>query len=175
MKQISTVKKDNRTLQWRHWQARRNVFVSGGYKFVRTLYNVVVKVDCLKFWHKPHLWLGGYRGYKSWTWGIQCTPCPHSSDATGHWSIGGYRSYPKTVLCINDCNVLPRDAMLTRYVLGPCVRLSVRPSQAVVLSKRLQVSLINRSIDQSINRSFIRLNKKNQAGHKGCSTTLQVP
>jgi len=32
MKQISTVKQDNRTLhvQWRHWQARRNVFVSGG-------------------------------------------------------------------------------------------------------------------------------------------------
>jgi len=30
-------------------QARRNIFVSGGYKFVRTLYNLVVKVVCLKF------------------------------------------------------------------------------------------------------------------------------
>jgi len=30
-------------------QARKNVFVSGGYKFVRTLYNLVVKVVCLKF------------------------------------------------------------------------------------------------------------------------------
>jgi len=28
-------------------QARRSVFVSGGYKFVRTLYNLVVKVVCL--------------------------------------------------------------------------------------------------------------------------------
>ena len=30
-------------------QARRNVFISGGYKFVQTLYNLVVKVVCLKF------------------------------------------------------------------------------------------------------------------------------
>ena len=30
-------------------QARRNVFVSGGYKLVRTLYNPVVKVVYLKF------------------------------------------------------------------------------------------------------------------------------
>jgi len=43
-----------------NYQARRNVLVSGGgYKFVRTLYNLVVKVVCLKFWHKPHLWLEG--------------------------------------------------------------------------------------------------------------------
>ena len=54
-------------------QARRNVFVSGGYKFVRTLYNLVVKVVCLKFWHKPHLWLGGTSPEP---------PCFHSSDAT---------------------------------------------------------------------------------------------
>jgi len=50
---------------WRspYWkQARRNILVSGGYKFVRTLYNLVVKVVCLKFWHKPHLWLGGAGG-----------------------------------------------------------------------------------------------------------------
>ena len=60
-------------------QARRNVFVSGGYKFVRTLYNLVVKVVCWKFWHKPHLWfgvqvldLGGYN----------VPPCPHSSETT---------------------------------------------------------------------------------------------
>ena len=59
-----------------HCQARRNVFVSGGYKFVRTLYSLVVKVVCLKFWHKPHLWLGGYRGYKSWTWGYSVRPVP---------------------------------------------------------------------------------------------------
>ena len=57
-------------------QARRNVFVSGGYKFVQTLYNLVVKVVCLKFWHKLHLWLGGYRGYKSWTWGYNVPPVP---------------------------------------------------------------------------------------------------
>ena len=32
------------------YQARRNVFVSGGgYKFVRTLYSLVVKVVCSKF------------------------------------------------------------------------------------------------------------------------------
>jgi len=50
-------------------QARRNVFVSVGYKSVRTFYSLVVKVVCLKFWHKPHLWLVRCRGYKSWTWG----------------------------------------------------------------------------------------------------------
>jgi len=55
------------------YQARRNVFASGGYKFVQTLYNLVVKVVCLKFWHKPHLWLGGYRG-TSPKLGVQCTP-----------------------------------------------------------------------------------------------------
>ena len=57
-------------------QARRNVFATGGYKFVRTLCNLVVKVVCLKFWHKPHLWLGRYRRYKSWTWGTVYPPVP---------------------------------------------------------------------------------------------------
>ena len=72
-----------------HFQARRNVFVSGGYKFVRTLYNLVVKVVCLKFWHKSHLWLGGGTGGTSpELGGVQCTPCPYSSDATGHFWAG---------------------------------------------------------------------------------------
>ena len=43
-------------------QARQNVFISVGYKSVRTLYNLVVKVFCLKFWHKLHLWLVRCRG-----------------------------------------------------------------------------------------------------------------
>ena len=51
-------------------------FRKWGYKFVRTLYNLVVKVVCLKFWHKQHLSLGGYRGYKSWTWGYNVPPVP---------------------------------------------------------------------------------------------------
>ena len=59
----------------------------GGYKFVRTLYNLVVKFVCLKFWHKPNLWLRRYREYKSWTWGYNVPPCPHSSDATGFLTL----------------------------------------------------------------------------------------
>ena len=35
---------------------------------------------------------------------------------------------------------LPRGAMLKRYLLSSCVRLSVRPSQAEILSKRLDES-----------------------------------
>ena len=68
--------------QWR-WQydilrqERRNVFVSGRYKCVRTLYNLVVKVVCLKA--ASLTW--GYRG-TSPELGVQCTPCPHSSDDT---------------------------------------------------------------------------------------------
>ena len=61
-------------MSWRsvvYLQASRNVFVSGGYKFVRTLYNLIVKVVCLKFWHEPHLWLGEYRGYKCRNPGVQ--------------------------------------------------------------------------------------------------------
>jgi len=41
---------------------------------------------CLKFW------LGGHKGYKSWTWEVQCTPCPHSSDAT----VWRYPNFPST-------------------------------------------------------------------------------
>ena len=60
-------------------QARRNVFVSGGgYKFVRTVYNLVVKVVCLKFWHKPR----GTGDTSPELWGYNVPPCPHSSDAT---------------------------------------------------------------------------------------------
>ena len=56
-------------------RARRNVFVSGGgYKFVRTWYNIVVKVVCLKFWHKPHLWLGGTGRVQVLNLGVQCAP-----------------------------------------------------------------------------------------------------
>jgi len=61
-------------------QARWNVFVSGGgCRFVRTLYNLVVKVVCLKFWHKPHLWLGDTGGTSPELGGYNVTP--HSSDA----------------------------------------------------------------------------------------------
>jgi len=89
------------SVTWRDVTLRRvgTIFVSGvGYKFVRTLYNLIVKVVCLKFWHKPHLWLGGY---KSWTWGgFNVPPCPHSSDATGHsaeqWSPIG----PQACICM---------------------------------------------------------------------------
>ena len=52
-------------------------------RFVRTLYNLVVKVGCLKFWHKPHLWLGGTEGTSpELGGGYNVPPCPHSSDAT---------------------------------------------------------------------------------------------
>ena len=72
----------------------------GGYKFVRTLYNIVVKVVYLKFWHKPHLWLG-VQGVQDLNLGVhylgvQCTPpCPHSSDATVD-----FRNPPKNFICI---------------------------------------------------------------------------
>jgi len=51
-------------------------FRKWGYKFVRTLYNLVVKVVCLK----SLTW--GVQGVQVLNLGVQCTPCPHSSDAT---------------------------------------------------------------------------------------------
>ena len=67
----------------------------GGYKFVRTLYNlvVVVKVVCLKFWHKPHLWLGGTGGTSPELGGynvppVPIVPTPLRPTATGvAWSV----------------------------------------------------------------------------------------
>jgi len=43
----------------------------------------------------------------------------------------GLKQYPAVLLSLTSSNVyryLPRDAMLARYMLSSCVRLSVRPS-----------------------------------------------
>ena len=58
-------------------QARRNVFVSGGYGFVRTLYNLVVKVVCLKFFDISRIFdLGGTRGTNPELGGTMYPPVP---------------------------------------------------------------------------------------------------
>ena len=127
-------------------QACRNVFVSGGYKFVRTLSNLVVKVVCLKFWHKPHLWLAGGTGGTSAELGgynvppVPIVPTPLSS------------VHPTKVAAKNTArrhDVL-RRRIAARFATQWSVRLDLRPSSRVrrhVVHQRLfanQLSIHNR-------------------------------
>ena len=92
-------------------------FRKWGYKFVRTLYNLVVKVVCLKFWHKPHLWFGGTGGTSPELGGYNVPPCPHSSDATGRLrhlaSLGrSSRSLSELPIYAEQCGVHLYDIYL---------------------------------------------------------------
>ena len=68
-------------------QARRNVFVSGGYKFVWTLYNLVVSRLLKNFDISRIFDFGGTGDTSPELGGHNVPPCPHSSDATDIQSV----------------------------------------------------------------------------------------
>ena len=57
-------------------------------------------------------------------------------------TVSPYGSKSLTPMIEVSCHFLPRDTMLARYMLSPC--LSVRPSQAGTIRKRPNIGLVTR-------------------------------